>query len=81
MPMGIKKETILINWGDGKKVKIKKPNLEVIPGVSVICPMPCHPVGDTGDQWLEKEKKSHKKNNNAKIVFLNQEPRGRASGV
>ena len=50
-----------INWGDGHIVVVKKPNLNVIPGDSVVCPMPCYPVGEDSAQWKENEKRTRKR--------------------
>lgn len=61
--MATKKETPVkkIEWGDGTIIEVKKPNLNVIPGDSVVCPMPCYPVGEDGAQWKENEKKTGKR--------------------
>ncbi len=61
--MGGKNETKVkeVDWGDGTKLKVKKPNLDKIPGGSVVCPMPCHPFGETGEDWKKNEQKTRKK--------------------
>ena len=58
--MTTKKETKTkqLGWGDGHIVKIRKPKLEKIPGDSVVCPMPCYPIGEDGDEWKKHEEET-----------------------
>ncbi len=46
--MSAKKETKkrIFDWGDGHKVIVRKPNLDEIPGDSMMCPVICNPVGE-----------------------------------
>lgn len=58
--MSIKKEKDeegdSIDWGDGHRVPLRRPKLEEIPGDSVVCPMPCHPVGEDEAEWKKHER-------------------------
>ncbi|MFZ5535302.1 MAG: hypothetical protein ACOY3M_04105 [Patescibacteria group bacterium] len=51
-----KKKTF--DWGDGHEVEIPRPNLNEIPGDSMICPMPCFPVGEDEKEWKKHERRS-----------------------
>jgi hypothetical protein len=59
-PMSTKKETKkrTFDWGDGHEVEVPDPNLDEIPGDSMICPMPCFPVGEDEKEWKKHEKGS-----------------------
>jgi hypothetical protein len=50
--------SIIIDWGDGTLIKVKKPNLGAIPGPSVVCPWPCdlsaYDDEDTGEVKEDK---------------------------
>lgn len=47
-----------MDWGDGTRIRIPRPKLEHIPGDSVVCPMPCHPVGEDEEEWKRHERES-----------------------
>lgn len=49
-----------VDWGDGHRVPLRRPNLDHIPGDSVVCPMPCHPVGEDEAEWKKHERGTRK---------------------
>lgn len=49
-----------IAWGDGHIVKVKKPQLDHVPGTLPICATPCDLVGETPAEWLERAQKQTK---------------------
>jgi|GEM_PF-4072118 len=55
-----RRKIIRVNWGDGHAETILVPRLKEIPGPSVVCPPECNPVGETGDEWLKKERESRR---------------------
>ena len=59
--MSTKPEKREFDWGDGHVVVVKKPKLKEIPGDSMVCPVPCYPVGEDDAQWKENEEKTRKR--------------------
>lgn len=45
----MKEQVKKINWGDGKLIKVKKPNLSILE--AVLCPVACNPA--EGDPKME----------------------------
>lgn len=49
-----------IDWGDGHRVPLRRPKLDEIPGDSVVCPMPCYPVGENEEEWKKHERDTNR---------------------
>ncbi len=57
----LKRTVQRFDWGDGHLVKVQLPNLDYVPGTLPICPVPCHPIGETPAEWIKRSEKTAKK--------------------